>query len=157
MNWEEIDREALIAAVETELPEVSQYFDLKTGEVLTIVGTVWVEDDERDALDRIARANRELAHRVRREPERYELLPSIAPEAAFRWMQEFTATVSDDRLRAELQKVLRDCTDDCFQAFRSALVRANAAERERYFAFRNEKIAEFIDTWLEGRIERDEG
>ena len=154
MKWEEIDREALIAAIETELPEVSQYFDLKTGEVLTVVGPVWISADESSALDRIARANRELAHRVRAEPARYELLPSIASESAFRWMQEFTATVSDDRLRAKLQKVLHDCTDDCFQAFRRALVRAPAQERERYFAFRNEKIAEFIDTWLEGRVEK---
>ena len=153
MKWEEIDREALIAAIETELPEISQYFDLKTGEVLTIVGTVWVGTEDDGALDRIARANRELAHQVRAEPARYELLPSIASEAAFRWMQEFTATVSDRRLRAKLQRVLHDCTDDCFQAFRRALVRVPLKERERYFAFRNEKIAEFIDTWLEGRDE----
>src|SRR5918911_3802560 len=121
MKWEEIDREALIAAIETELPGISQYFDLKTGEVLTIGGTVWVGTDDDAALDKIARSNRELAHQVRADPSRYELLPSIAPETAFRWMQEFTATVSDRRLRAELQKVLRDCTDDCFRAFRNAL------------------------------------
>jgi len=152
MKWEEIDREALIAAIETEMPEVNQYFDLKTGEVLTIVGPVWVKTDD-GALDRIARANRELAYRVRAEPDRYELMPSIASEAAFRWMQEFAATVSDRHLREKLQKVLHDCTDDCFQAFRHAMMRAPVEERERYFAFRNEKIAEFIDTWLEGRIE----
>src|SRR5437764_5877738 len=99
MKWEEIDKEALIAAIETELPEVSQYFDLKTGEVLTVVGPVWVDAGDEESLDKIARSNRGLAHRVREEPDRYELMPSIASEAAFRWMQEFAATVSHSRLR----------------------------------------------------------
>jgi hypothetical protein len=145
-----IEREALIAAIETELPEVEHYLDLRTGEILTVVGTVWTEETEIVALDEIALDNRKLALRVRAEPDCYELVPSVAPEAGFRWMQEFTATVSDNRLREKLQKTLRDCTDDCFQAFRRALLRLPEGERERWFAFRNEKLEEFINAWLEG-------
>ena len=153
MKREEIDREALIAAVETELPRVEHYLDLRTGEVLTIVGRI--EDAETGELDEVARDNRELARRVRSDPLCYEVVPAIAPEAAFRWMQEFAATIADQHLSRKLEDVLRECTDKCFEAFRQTLGSAPQQERERWFAFRNEKIAEFIDAWLEGRINED--
>lgn len=146
---QKIDREALLAALETEMPDVEHYLDLRTGEILIVVGPIFTAD-ERVALDEIARDNRRLAKRIRAEPDCYELLPSVASEAGFRWMQEFAASISDDDVRGELQKILRDCTDDCFQAFRQALPTLPEQERERWFAFRNEKMEEFIDAWLEG-------
>jgi hypothetical protein len=147
---QKIDREALLAAIETELPDVEHYMDLRSGEILIIVGPVWTDDTETVAIDEIARDNRRLAHLVRAEPDCYELVPSIASEAGFRWMQEFAATIADRDLREKLQKLLRDCTDDCFQVFRRALPGLPDMERERWFAFRNEKIEEFINAWLEG-------
>jgi hypothetical protein len=150
MNGKEIDREALIAAVETELPDVEHFLDLRTGEILIVVGGL--EEADAVELDEVERDNRELARRVRAEPDCYEPVPEVAPEAAFRWMQEFAATLADSRLRRQLQKVLNECEDQCFKAFRHALRRAPEAERERWFAFRNEKISEFIDAWLDGRI-----
>jgi hypothetical protein len=146
----EIDREALIAAVETELPDVQHFIDLRTGEVLTIVGSIWEDEAELEALDEIARDNRKLAEEVRESPDCYEPVPAINSEAGFRWMQEFAASVSNERLRLKLHSLLRDCTDDCFRAFRQAIVRATESERERWFAFRQEKLEEFIDAWLEG-------
>lgn len=144
-----IEREALVAAIETELPEVEHYLDLRTGEILTVVGPVFT-DGETVALDDIARDNRKLALRIRAEPDCFELVPSVASEAGFRWMQEFAATIADDVLRKKLQKTLRDCTDDCFKVFRRMLPHLPEQERERWFAFRNEKIEEFINAWLEG-------
>lgn len=144
-----IDREALVAAIETEMPEVQHYLDLRSGEILTVVGPVWTDDVERVALDEIARDNRKLALLIRAEPDCYELVPSVASEAGFRWMQEFAATTADDPVREKLQTLLRDCTDDCFGAFRRALPGLPDRERERWFAFRNEKIEEFINAWLE--------
>jgi hypothetical protein len=149
MKREEIDHEALIAAVETELPHIENFLDLRTGEVLTIVAAS--EGAETGELDEIAADNRRLAARVRDEPERYERVPSIAPEAGYRWMQEFAASIADGCFRAEVQQALHRCGDDCFQAFRHCLQNAPEMERERWFAFRNEKIEEFIDAWLEGR------
>ena len=151
MQSEEIDYEALIAALETELPDVAQYLDLRTGEVLTVVVSKESAEAETGELDEIAADNRRLAHMVRAEPERFERVPSIAPEAGFRWMQEFASSVADAVLRQEMQSSLRDCSDDCFQAFRRCLARAPEDERERWFAFRNEKLSEFIDAWLDGR------
>lgn len=147
---QKIDREALVVAIETEMPEVENYLDLRTGEILTIIGPVWTSDPDRVPIDEIARDNRRLAERIRTEPECFELVPSVASEAGFRWMQEFAATVADDALREKLQKLLRDCTDDCFRAFRQELPRLPESERERWFAFRNEKIEEFINAWVEG-------
>jgi Uncharacterised protein family (UPF0158) len=152
MKSEDIDREALIAAVETEMPGVEHFLDLRTGEILTIVGGVSNRDADTGELDEIARDNRHLASLVRAEPDCYEPVPTIAPEAGFRWMQEFAASIADPRLRRNLQQVLRECTDECFQAFREALRHAPEEERERWFAFRNEKIAEFVEAWLAGRI-----
>ena len=152
LNGVAIDREALIAAVETELPNVEHFLDLRSGEILIIVGGISERDADTDELDEVERDNRELARRVRAEPDCYEPVPTIAPEAGFRWMQEFASTVADPRLRRKLQKVLRECADKCFQAFRHALKSAPEQERERWFAFRNEKIGEFIDAWLDGRI-----
>ncbi|HEV7842145.1 MAG TPA: UPF0158 family protein [Pyrinomonadaceae bacterium] len=145
-----IDHEALVAAIETELPEVEHYLDLRSGEILTVVGPVWTDDAETVALDEIARDNRKLALLIRAEPDCYELVPSVASEAGFRWMQEFAATIASAPLREKLQKLLRDCTDDCFRLFRRALPGLPDRERERWFAFRNEKIEEFINAWLEG-------
>lgn len=145
-----IEREAVIAAIETEMPGVEHYLDLRTGEILTIIGPVWTEDAETVPMDEIARDNRRLAERVRAAPDCYELLPSVASEAGFRWMQEFASTVADDEFREKLQALLRDCRDDCFEAFRRALPQLPERERERWFAFRNEKIEEFINAWLEG-------
>jgi hypothetical protein len=152
IKGKEIDREALIAAVETELPDVEHFLDLRTGEILIVVGGIDGADADTGELDEVARDNRELARRVRAEPDCFEPVPAIEPEAGFRWMQEFASTVADDRLRSKLQKVLRECEDQCFKAFRQALRRAPEQERERWFAFRNEKISEFIDAWLDGRI-----
>lgn len=152
MRGEKIDREALIAAVETELPNVEHFLDLRSGEILIIVGGVSTGDADTGDPDEIVRDNRELARRVRAEPDCYEPVPTIAPETGFRWMQEFAGGVADAHLRRQLQKVLRECADQCFQAFRRALKGAPEQERERWFAFRNEKIAEFIDAWLDGRI-----
>ncbi len=53
----------MIAAVETELPDVGQCLDLRTSEVLTIVGSVWYNEADMEALDEIARDNRALANR----------------------------------------------------------------------------------------------
>jgi hypothetical protein len=150
MRSEEINREALIEAVETELPDVEHYLDLRTGEILIVF--VGVSDNDTGELDEIARDNRQLASRVRAEPDRYQPVPHIAPEAAFRWMQEFAASIADEKLRHGLQELLRECADECFEAFSHTLRDVPEEERERWFAFRNEKIAEFIDSWLEGRI-----
>ncbi len=152
MRGEKIDHDALIAAVETELPNVEHFLDLRSGEILIIVGGISRGNAETGDLDEIARDNRELARRVRAEPDCYEPVPTIAPETGFRWMQEFAETVADPHLRRKLQKVLRECADQCFKAFRRVLKNAAEQERERWFAFRNEKIGEFIDAWLDGRF-----
>ncbi len=152
MKGERIDRESLIAAVETELPNVEHFLDLRSGEILIVVGGISGGDANMGDLDEVARDNRKLARRVRAEPDCFEPVPTIEPETGFRWMQEFAPTVADPRLRRKIQKALRECADQCFQAFRRVLNSATEQERERWFAFRNEKIAEFIDAWLDGRI-----
>jgi hypothetical protein len=149
MDKEKIDLEGLIAAVETEMPEIENYLDLRTGGIVTIVNSPNRADTQE--LDEIARDNLVLAARVKAESEAYVLVPSIAAEAGFNWMQEWASTVADRTLRNKLQRILKTCDDSCFEAFREALLQAPEDERERWFAFREEKLTEFITAWLEGR------
>src|SRR4051794_23428756 len=133
MEMEQVDVEGLIAAVETELPEVEHYFDVETGQVLTVVKTS--DDIDESKLDQIALDNLAVAKKIKANPGEYELVPSIEAEAGFRWMQEWAATVADEHLRRRLMDVLHSCTDDCFKGFRKELLTAPIETRELWFAF----------------------
>jgi hypothetical protein len=149
MDIEEIDLEGVIAALETELPNVEHYLDLRTGRVLSIVKTDARNDVAR--LDAVAQENLVLSQRVQADPNAYERIPSIASDAGFKWMQEWASTVADEQLRTKLRHVLNSCSESCFKAFRNALGHASEEERERWFAFREEKLVEFVTEWVSGK------
>lgn len=67
-KYERIDRETLIAAVETELPNVEHFLDLRSGEILIIVGGIRGADADTGDLDEIARDNRENEQHGSRRP-----------------------------------------------------------------------------------------
>jgi hypothetical protein len=154
MNREQVDLEGLIAAIETELPDVEHYLDLRTGEILTVVKKdPWVDTGR---LDPVALENLALSRRIREEPQAFEQVPSIAVEAGFQWMKEWTAAIEDNALRERLEGVLKVCSDDCFKAFRREIINAPEDMREQWFAFREARLKEFVVDWLEGhaRAER---
>ena len=148
MNREQVDLEGLVAAIETELPNVEHYLDLRSGEILTVVKKdPWVDTGK---LDSVALENLELSRRIREEPEAFEQVPSIANEAGFKWMKEWSATVEEKVLRERLEVVLHVCSDDCFRQFRQEIMNAPENERERWFAFREARLKDFVVDWLEG-------
>jgi Uncharacterised protein family (UPF0158) len=148
MNREQVDLEGLVAAIETELPDVEHYLDLRSGEILTVVKKdPWVDTGR---LDTVALENLALSRRIREEPEAFEQVPSIAIEAGFQWMKEFSATVEEKALRERLEGVLYECTDGCFKEFRREIMKAPENERERWFAFRDARLKAFVVDWLEG-------
>jgi hypothetical protein len=148
MDREKIDLDGLIAAVETELPHIEHYLDLRSGKVLTVVNTEPPNDGRE--VDRIVQGNLVLSHRIHDEPEAYERIPSVATVVGLDWMKEWSETVSDIELRERLRMVLGDGNIDCFKAFRRELSRADEETRERWFAFREEKLQRFVDDWIRG-------
>ncbi len=148
MDREKIDLDGLIAAVETELPHIEHYLDLRSGKVLTVVNTEPASDDRE--VDLIAQGNLVLSHRIHDEPEAYERIPSVATVVGLDWMKEWAETVSDNELRERLRAILCEDNKDCFKAFRKELSRVDEEVRERWFAFREEKLARFVDDWIRG-------
>ena len=151
MNRANIDLEGLVAAVETRMPHIENYLHVRSGEVVTVVNRP--DRPRTQELDEIARDNLLLAAKVRAEPNDYVPVPSVASDLAFRWMQEWSSTVADETLRTELLSMLQTCGNECFEKFRDAVGAAPESERERWYAFREEKLAEFVLEWVDGITE----
>lgn len=128
-----IDSDDLEMALTWRSDEGGHYLDLATGEVVTWTGH---EDDElsEDEIDVGLAAGRLLA---------IEPLPS---SVEYGWMQEFAVSVADP----SLQKLLEVALDGsgAFRRFKGVLA-DHPAERERWFAFRGERLREAMREWLE--------
>ncbi len=124
-----IDWEALEDAFENNAPEVHSYLHLVTGEVLRVVDGI--ADPEMHA--RIASD----AHYMRVDP--------VSSREQYRWMERFIPMVDE----AELQGRLTAAIDGkgAFRRFKDALM-AFGPERERWFAFRSERLRVFMEAWL---------
>ena len=146
MKRETIDFEGLISAIETEFPNVEHYLELGSGKVLTIVTSP--PRSETSDEDLIARDNLVLSKRVQAEPQAYERIPTIDAEMGLSWMRTWSKSVEDPGIRDRLLGVLRDCTDDCFKAFRRELLNVPEDVREGWFEFRAAKLRDFVAEWI---------
>jgi hypothetical protein len=98
-----------------------------------------VPDWQREALEEADRVERGLG-------TRYITLPRDETHDAYRDMEDFVTTVTDERLRERLA----DAIDGrgAFGRFKRALS-AHDEERERWFAFRDARLWDRIVAWLE--------
>jgi hypothetical protein len=125
-----VDWEALEDAFENNAPEVHSYLHLGTGEVLRVVdGIADPQMHSRIAAD---------AAYVRVEP--------VSSREQYRWMERFIQMLDPSDLRDEL--VLAIDGRGAFRRFKDVLM-VNAAERERWFSFRSERLRVFMEAWLE--------
>jgi hypothetical protein len=125
-----VDWEALEDAFENNAPEVHSYLHLASGEVLRVVdGIADPQMHSRIAAD---------AAYVRVEP--------VSSREQYRWMERFIQMLDPGELRDEL--VLAIDGRGAFRRFKDVLM-LNAAERERWFAFRSERLRVFMEAWLE--------
>src|SRR5512144_341850 len=125
-----VDWEALEDAFENNAPEVHSYLHLATGEVLRVVdGIADPQMHSRIAAD---------ASYVRVEP--------VSSREQYRWMERFIQMLDPGELRDEL--VLAIDGRGAFRRFKDVLM-VNATERERWFAFRSERLRVFMEAWLE--------
>lgn len=124
-----VDWEALEDAFENNAPEVHSYLHLATGDVLRVVDGV--ADPQMHARISIDSAY------LRVEP--------VSSREQYRWMERFIPMVEDD----ELQKKLTQAIDGkgAFRRFKDVLM-SYAADRERWFTFRSERLRIFMEAWL---------
>jgi len=119
VNWDDLEM-----ALTSNHGEWTGYLDLETGEVRM------VPEDEIDAeLD--------TGRLIHVEP--------LGSRVEYRWMEEFTGTVRDARLRGRLEVALDG--RGAFRRFKNVLLDF-PAERERWFAFRDERLHAAAREWL---------
>lgn len=132
VNWDDLEM-----ALTANPGEWTCYLDLRTGEVQMVPVGRFGDDDELPSEDEID-AGLEAGHLVYVEP--------LGSSVEYGWMAEFAATVSDARLRDRLEVALDG--PGAFRRFKNVLA-GDAAARERWFRFRDERVREAMRGWLE--------
>lgn len=133
--------EALEDAFENNAPEVHSYLHLLNGEVIRVVdGVADPATHARIAAD-----------------SNYLRVDPVSSREQYRWMERFIATVEDGPLR---QKLLQSIDGKgAFRRFKDVLV-AYPVDRERWFAFRSERLRTCMESWLDAQgvesVERPE-
>ncbi len=124
-----IDWEALEDAFENNAPEVHSYLHLSTGEVLRVVDGI---------------ADPEMHQRIASDTS-YMRIEPVSSREQYRWMERFIPMVEDKPLSALLTQAIDG--KGAFRRFKDVLM-SHGAERERWFAFRSERLRVFMEAWL---------
>lgn len=124
-----VDWEALEDAFENNAPEVHSYLHLATGEVLRVVDGV---------------ADPQMHVRIASDSN-YLRVDPVSSREQYRWMERFIPMVDEPDLRGKLAQAIDG--KGAFRRFKDALMNY-AEERERWFAFRSERLRTFMEAWL---------
>lgn len=124
-----VDWEALEDAFENNAPEVHSYLHVGTGEVLRVVDGI---------------ADPEMHRRIAADAS-YLRVESVSSREQYRWMERFIQMVDDPQLRGLLTQAIDG--KGAFRRFKDVLM-SHAAERERWFTFRSERLRVFMEAWL---------
>src|SRR5262249_20402002 len=125
-----VDWEALEDAFENNAPEVHSYLHLTTGEVLRVVDGV---------------ADPQMHARISADPN-YLRIDPVSSREQYRWMERFIPMVDETELRGKLAHAIDG--KGAFRRFKDVLM-TYAAHRERWFAFRSERLR----TCMEARVD----
>ena len=131
-----VDWEALEDAFENNAPEVHSYLHVGTGEVLRVVDGI---------------ADPEMHRRIAADAT-YLRVESVSSREQYRWMERFIQMVDEPQLRALLTQAIDG--KGAFRRFKDVLM-SHAAERERWFTFRSERLRVFMEAWLMAADDRD--
>jgi hypothetical protein len=124
-----VDWEALEDAFENNAPEVHSYLHLATGEVLRVVDGV---------------ADPQMHVRIASDTN-YLRIDPVSSREQYRWMERFIPMVEDSELRGKLAQAIDG--KGAFRRFKDVLM-SYAADRERWFTFRSERLRTFMEAWL---------
>ncbi len=121
--------EALEDAFENNAPEVHSYLHFDTGEVIRIVDGV---------------ADPAMHTRILSDA-RYLRIDPVSSREQYRWMERFIATVEEPELARRLNVAIDG--KGAFRRFKDALM-SHPIDRERWFAFRSERLRSCMESWL---------
>ena len=124
-----VDWEALEDAFENNAPEVHSYLNLGTGEVLRVVDGI---------------ADPEMHARISADTT-YMRVDPVSSREQYRWMERFIQMLDEGELRDRLTSAIDG--KGAFRRFKDVLM-THAPERERWFAFRSERLRVFMEAWL---------
>ncbi|MBX3227779.1 MAG: hypothetical protein KIT84_15590 [Labilithrix sp.] len=124
-----VDWEALEDAFENNAPEVHSYLHLTTGEVLRVVDGV---------------ADPQMHARISADTN-YLRIDPVSSREQYRWMERFIPMVDEAELRGKLAHAIDG--KGAFRRFKDVLM-TYSADRERWFAFRSERLRTFMEAWL---------
>ncbi|HMJ10396.1 MAG TPA: UPF0158 family protein [Polyangiaceae bacterium] len=124
-----VDWEALEDAFENNAPEVHSYLHIETGEVLRVVDGI---------------ADPEMHARIASDGN-YMRVDPVSSREQYRWMERFIPMVEDAELRERLTSAIDG--KGAFRRFKDVLM-SHGPERERWFAFRSERLRVFMEAWL---------
>ena len=124
-----VDWEALEDAFENNAPEVHSYLHLVTGEVLRVVDGI---------------ADPEMHSRIASDTT-YMRIEPVSSREQYRWMERFIPMVEEGELRNQLTAAIDG--KGAFRRFKDVLM-SFGTERERWFAFRSERLRVFMEAWL---------
>jgi hypothetical protein len=124
-----VDWEALEDAFENNAPEVHSYLHLTTGEVLRVVDGI---------------ADPEMHARIASDAT-YMRIEPVSSREQYRWMERFIPMVEEPGLREQLTAAIDG--KGAFRRFKDVLM-SYSTERERWFAFRSERLRVFMEAWL---------
>jgi hypothetical protein len=130
-QWKDvpIDWEALEDAFENNAPEVHSYLHVPTGDVLRIVDGV---------------ADPQMHARIAGDINYLRIEP-VSSREQYRWMERYIPMVEDDDLQNKLTRAIDG--KGAFRRFKDVLM-GYGPERERWFAFRSERLRIFMEAWL---------
>ncbi len=124
-----MDWEALEDAFENNAPEVHSYLHLVSGEVLRVVDGI---------------ADPEMHSRIAADTT-YMRIEPVSSREQYRWMERFIPMVDEGELRDQLTSAIDG--KGAFRRFKDVLM-TYGTERERWFAFRSERLRVFMEAWL---------
>ncbi len=129
--WKDVpvDWEALEDAFENNAPEVHSYLHVSTGDVLRIVDGI---------------ADPMMHSRIASDTAYLRIEP-VSSREQYRWMERFIPLVEEPPLQEKLTHAIEG--KGAFRRFKDVLM-SFASVRERWFAFRSERLRIFMEAWL---------
>lgn len=122
--------ESLEDAFENNAPEVHSYLNTDTGDVIRVVDGV---------------ADPAIVSRMAHDPI-YMRVDPVSSREQYRWMERYIATVEESDFRGQLVNAIDG--KGAFRRFKDVLMNF-PVERERWFAFRSERLRTAMETWLD--------
>ncbi|MEW6558091.1 MAG: UPF0158 family protein [Elusimicrobiota bacterium] len=139
-----VNIDEICGAMENNSMEIKHYFDLETGEIITVSGFNNEYDDEN------------VSDKIDEEPDRYEAIPTISSGEAYRHMEDFIYTVKDEGLKGELSRAING--KGAFRRFKDVLAE-NPEEQIMWYDFHDKIIKQKATEWLESigiKVEKDD-